>query len=79
VDNDLFAEESWYFRNALVRANYHNYAKGVDYEPRFLQLFFRNLLMGEKNELRNRHMLIDLPEEWKDAISDKHPTSTRQA
>ncbi len=24
INNDLFAEHSWYFRNALVRANYEN-------------------------------------------------------
>jgi len=79
VNNDLFAEKSWYFRNALVRANYHNYEKGIDYEPRFLILFFRNLLMGEKNELHNRYMLINPPKEWQMDMPDKHPTSTRQA
>jgi len=79
VNNDLFAEKSWYFRNALVRANYRNYEKGIDYEPRFLILFFRNLLMGEKNELHNRYMLINPPKEWQLDLPDKHPTSTRQA
>ena len=60
VNNDLFAEHSWYFRNALVRANYKNIVKGIDYTPVYLELFFRNLLLGEKHELRNRYLLIGL-------------------
>lgn len=63
VENDLFANHSWYFRNALVRANYQNIKKGVQRDESFINLFFRNLLMGEKNELKNRNMLISAPEE----------------
>ena len=66
VDNDLFARHSWYFRNALVRANYSNYQQKIVRDTSFLEKFFRNLLMGENNELRNRHMLINSPEEWRD-------------
>ena len=62
VNNDLFAENSWYFRNALVRANYKNVVLGVDYTQIYLERFFRNLLLGEKNELRNRYLLINLPD-----------------
>jgi fido (protein-threonine AMPylation protein) len=58
VKNDLFANHSWYFRNALVRANYQNVQKGVKRNTEYLERFFRNLLMGEKNELRNRYLLI---------------------
>ena len=47
VNNDLFERHSWYFRNALVRANYRNVVKGVEREPLFLIRFFRNLLLGE--------------------------------
>ena len=65
VNNDLFADNSWYFHNALVRANYRNMAKGIDPDVSFLKLFFRNLLLGEHNELKNRYMLINPPEEWK--------------
>ena len=82
VNNDLFEQHSWYFRNALVRANYRNVAKGIDYEPIFLERFFRNLLLGEDNALKNRYMMINPPEEWKMPVSeqapDKHPTSTLQ-
>jgi len=59
VENDLFAKHSWYFRNALVRANYQNLQKGVNRNPEYLVRFFRNLLMGETNELKNRSMLIE--------------------
>jgi fido (protein-threonine AMPylation protein) len=59
VNNDLFANHSWYFRNALVRANYRNVAKGIEYEPLFLIRFFRNLLLGENNDLKNRYMVIN--------------------
>lgn len=65
VENDLFANHSWYFRNALVRANYRNAVKGVEPDIRYLFRFFRNLLLGEGNELKNRYMLIDAPAEWK--------------
>ncbi|MDR1500691.1 MAG: Fic family protein, partial [Tannerellaceae bacterium] len=58
VGNEPFAKHSWYFRNALVRANYQNIQKGVSRNPEYLERFFRNLLMREKNELRNRSMLI---------------------
>ena len=62
VDNDPFKAHSWYFRNALVRANYQNLPAGVERTTEFLELFFRNLLMGEKNELKNRYLHIH----WKD-------------
>jgi len=59
VGNDIFAKNSWYFRNALVRANYKNVRKGIQQEPEHLEKFFRNLLMGEHNELRNRYLHVD--------------------
>ena len=73
VNNDMFEHYSWYFRNALVRANYRNVQKGINAEPTFLIRFFRNLLLGENNELKNRYMLVNPPEEW------KTPTSIPQA
>ncbi len=83
ADNQLFEQHSWYFRNALVRANYKNVAKGISQDSHFLELFFRNLLMGEHNELKNRYMLVNPPEEWKEPTSTpqvphKYPTSTGQ-
>ena len=64
VANDMFAEHSWYFRNALVRANYRNAKKGIDYSPIYLERFFRNLLFGEQWDLRNRYLHIYPTEEW---------------
>ena len=81
VNNDLFATHSWYFRNALVRANYRNYQKKIEPDFQFLEQFFRNLLLGEQNELKNRYLLIQLPENFPASTRqapDKHPTSTRQ-
>ena len=76
VENDLFANNSWYFRNALVRANYRNAVKGVEPDMKYLVRFFRNLLLGETNELKNRYMVIDAPKEWKEPVNNDTPTST---
>ncbi len=58
INNDAFARHSWYFRNALVRANYNNIQQGVFSTTEYLERFFRNLLLGENNDLRNRQLLI---------------------
>lgn len=58
VSNDVFAENSWYFRNALVRANYNDLKNQVYATTEYLELFFENLLMGGQNELRNRYLHI---------------------
>lgn len=58
AENDLFAENSWYFRNALVRANYNNIKDGIYETTEFLEKFLKNLLLDEKNELHNREMHI---------------------
>ena len=57
--NDIFAENAWYFRNALVRANYNDLKNGVHETTEYLELFLRNLLLDEKNELHNRSMHIN--------------------
>ena len=56
--NDIFAENAWYFRNALVRANYNDLKNSVHETTEYLELFLRNLLLDEKNELHNRSMHI---------------------
>ena len=58
VTNDIFAENAWYFRNALVRANYNDLKNGVHETTEYLEFFLRNLLLDEKNELHNRSMHI---------------------
>ena len=79
VNNDLFARHSWYFRNALVRSNYKNAKKGIDYSPVYLERFFRNLLFGEQWDLRNRYLHINPTEEWKVQPNLATPASTPAA
>ena len=89
ANNDMFARHSWYFRNALVRANYKNARLGIDYTPVYLERFFRNLLLGDKWDLRNRYLHVSAGHEWSvqpnlsgptstRQVPDKYPTSTRQ-
>ena len=63
VNNDAFEKNSWYFRNALVRANYNNLQKGVHSTTKFLEMFFSNLLLDTHYELKNRYMHIDYASE----------------
>ena len=58
VTNDIFAENAWYFRNSLVRANYNDLKNGVHETTEFLELFLKNLLLGEQNPLHNRTLHI---------------------
>ena len=78
VNNDMFARHSWYFRNALVRANYKNANLGIDYSPIYLERFFRNLLLGDQWDLRNRYLHISAGQEWSEQPNLADPTSTRQ-
>ena len=59
ISNETFAENSWYFRNALVRANYNDWQNGIHETTKFLEMFFENLLMSAGHELKNRYMHID--------------------
>lgn len=58
VTNDTFAKNAWYFRNALVRANYTNISKGIYEDHTYLIKFLRNLLLNEKNELKNKELHV---------------------
>lgn len=58
VNNEPFDKHSWYFRNALVRANYTNIKKSIYMNTSFLEKFFENLLLGKNNELKNRYTHI---------------------
>lgn len=59
VVNDMFAQNSWYFRNALVRANYNNLQKGITETTVYLERFFRSMLLGEGYSFRNRELHIE--------------------
>ena len=64
VTNEIFAENSKYFRNSLVRANYTNMQYGITETTEYLERFFRNLLMGQQNELKSRYMIVGT--KWED-------------
>lgn len=56
--NDIFAENAWYFRNSLVRANYNDLKNGIYETTEYLEIFLRNLLLDENNPLHNRTLHI---------------------
>ena len=63
INDEIFANNSWYFRNSLARANYKNFGKNVFEDTSFLEKFFYNLLTGSKYELKNRYVHIDYNQE----------------
>lgn len=67
---NMFKDNSWFFRNALVRANYADYQRGVKRDWSYLEAFFRNLLLGENNRMKSRYLLIGLSEEDKRKIEE---------
>lgn len=77
--NNIFAENAWYFRNALVRANYNDLRNGVHETTEYLELFLRNLLLDEKNELHNRSMHISGMFEEADIESAKADIESAEA
>lgn len=64
IHNDVFADHSWYFRNAMVRANYMNEQKHIHANPDFLIRFYRNWMMGDQWDLRNRYLAIHPTLAW---------------
>lgn len=58
VTNDIFAENAWYFRNSLVRANYNDIKNGIHETTEFLEIFLQNLLLNENHPLHNRTLHI---------------------
>ena len=75
VNNEIFANNSWYFRNALVRANYTNVLQGISYNPLFLERFFRNMLLNENHPLQNRELHLD----WQATNDHKQVQSANQS
>ena len=73
ADNNIFAENSWYFRNALVRANYNNYSRNIQATTVYLERFFENLLMGANHPLRNREMHLDYMESAAQSATEAAP------
>lgn len=58
INQECFAKKSWYFRNALVRANYNDLPNDIHATTLYLERFFENLLFGGNNELKNRYLHI---------------------
>ena len=77
ADNETFSHNSWYFRNALVRYVYKNH-EGVMPEPKYLERFFRNMLLGEQWVLKNRYLILNPPAEYSEQPRLDTPTSTEQ-
>lgn len=63
ISNDVFANNSWYFRNALVRANYKNHKMNIYGSTEYLNLFFENLLLNKNHILKNRYLHLDYKED----------------
>ncbi|OQX77237.1 MAG: cell filamentation protein Fic [Bacteroidetes bacterium 4484_249] len=74
VSNDLFAEHSWYFRNALVRANYEDLSKGIHKTEKYLIRFLLNLLYKENHLLKNRDMHVKHFDTVNDTVKLKNDT-----
>lgn len=74
VMNDLFSEHSWYFRNALVRANYEDLSKGIYKTDKYLILFLANLLLQENHLLKNREMHIQYLSPVNDTVKSQNDT-----
>ena len=79
INNDVFAQNSWYFRNALVRANYRNFNKNIFEDTSYLEKFFFNLLSDTNYELKNRYMHIDYKQEKDNIIINNKYTLEEQA
>ena len=75
VNNDAFEKNSWYFRNALVRANYNDLQNSVHATTKFLEMFFSNLILGTEYELKNRYMHVDYVDDNFQSVIPKVPKS----
>ncbi len=75
VNNDAFEKNSWYFRNALVRANYNDLQNSVHATTKFLEMFFSNLILGTEYELKNRYMHVGYVDDNSQSVTLKVPKS----
>lgn len=75
VNNNLFAVHSWYFRNALVRANYEDLSKGIHKTEKYLICFLLNLLLKENYLLRNREMHVHYVDTGNDTVKQRNDTA----
>ncbi len=59
ISNTPFEKHSWYFRNALVKANYNDIKNNIHATREYIENFFGNLLLGENHTLKNRDLLVE--------------------
>lgn len=71
VNNEAFEKNSWYFRNALIRANYNDLQNDIHTTTKFLEMFFSNLIQGTEYELKNRYMHIDYVDDNFQSVTPK--------
>ena len=79
VNNDIFYDNSYYFRNALVRANYSNIPRGIEETTEYLERFFHNALMGEENKLQSRYLLVGGWQEGSPHASSENTPASKPA
>lgn len=72
VNNAPFAKNAWYFRNALVRANWSNMMLDIQSSTLPLEHFLRNVILGTNFELKNRRLHIL----YKDGSLQKEDTAS---
>ena len=71
MNNEAFETNSWYFRNALIRANYNDLQNDIHTTTKFLEMFFSNLIQGTEYELKNRYMHIDYVDDNFQSVTPK--------
>lgn len=79
INDEVFSEKSWYFRNSLVRANYKNFTKNIFEDTSYLEKFFYNLLANTNFELKNRYAHINYIQENNEKIKPESYTLEEQA
>lgn len=71
INNDLFNENSSYFRNALVRSVYENLRIGVRSTYKYINIFLENLLCGANHPLLIDDLKVPYNQEYSDEIERK--------
>ena len=79
INDDVFAKNSFYFRNSLVRANYKKFEKNIFEDISFLEKFFYNLLSNKNYELKNRYTHIDYEQDIEEILRNNEYTLEEQA
>ena len=65
------AEKSAAWQNAIVRANFNDFQKGIHAVTEYLDLFFENLLMGKHYELKNRYLHVDYTDNYAQSANEE--------